>query len=123
MNYATEADSLEKEMQDGYPKCIGLLSRIENIRKKLITAKIVQPDRKVLNAQVIVEEVLKNSQIIKGVSYYLGYPLARGVLEKYGLSGIRFTLENALALKAEYFSNPEAYLVTLEMMRSKQMED
>lgn len=123
MNYTTEANTLEKEMHDGYPKCIGLLSRVENIRKNLVPAKIVQPDHEVLNTQVIVEEILKNSQIIKGVSYYLGYPLARVVLKKYGLSGIRFSLENALVLKAEYFSNPESYIATLELMPSKQIEE
>jgi hypothetical protein len=53
----------------------------------------------------------------------LGYPLAKVVLEKYGLSGIRFSLENALVLKAEYFSNPESYIATLELMPSKQIEE
>ena len=119
MNYATEAAILEEELQEGYTKCSGLLSRIENIRKNVMTSKVIQLDSKVLDEQVIVEEVLKNSQIIKGVSYYLGYPLARVVLEKYGLYGIRFIVENALPLKAEYFSNPESYLVTLDKILSK----
>ncbi len=123
MNYATEAAILEKEMQEGYTKCLGLLSRVENIRKNVMTSNIIQLDCKVLDAQVIVDEVLKNSQIIKGVSYILGYPLARVVLEKYGLNGVRFILENALPLKAEYFSNPESYLATLDKIYSKRMEE
>jgi hypothetical protein len=55
-------------------------------------------------------KTLKWSQIIKGVSYYLGYPLANAVLEKHGIEGVRFAIENHPPLKAEYFANPQTYL-------------
>ena len=61
-------------------------------------------------------KILKWSQIIKGVSYYLGYPLARAVLEKYGVKGVKFALEKHPPTKAQYFANPQAYLTQLEKL-------
>jgi hypothetical protein len=115
MNYEAEAASLEMELQAGYPKCIGLLSRIENVNKSALTSKTVQPNWEAGEVQRIFEEVLKDAQIIKVISYYLGYPLAKTILEKQGLKGIRYALENTSPpLKAENFVNPRAYRFTLE---------
>ena len=114
MNYESEAASLETELLAGYPKCIGLLSRIQNISKIAVTPKTIQPDQQ-RDAQRIIEGVLKNAQIIKGVSYYVGYPLAKTILEKQGLRGIRYAFGNtASPLTAKNFANPQSYLFTVE---------
>jgi len=116
MDYETEAASLEKELQTGYPKCVGLLFYIENARK---TGEYVEKDQirhQALDEGKLAKEVLRSSQIIKGVSYYLGYPLAKAVLEKYGIEGVRFAIENHPPLKAQYFANPQTYLTLLEKM-------
>ena len=108
MGYQTEVASLEKELQEGYLKCIGLLSHIENTRNS------GEIHREATDAEKLTREVIRNSQIIKGVAYYLGYPLAEAVLENYGIEGIRFALENNPPLKARYFTNPRTYLPLLE---------
>lgn len=116
MGYETEAASLEKELQTGYPKCIGLLFYIENTRK---SEKLIEKDRiryQALDEEKLVKEVLRSSQIIKGVSYYLGHPLAKAVLEKYGIEGVKFAIENLPPLKAQYFANPQTYLNLLEKL-------
>jgi hypothetical protein len=69
-----------------------------------------------VDEEKLVKEALKWSQIIKGVSYYLGYPLARAVLEKYGVKGVKLALEKHPPLKAQYFANPQAYLTLLEKL-------
>ena len=61
-------------------------------------------------------KILKWSQIIKGVSYYLGYPLARAVLEKYGVEGVKIALEKHPPTEAQYFANPQVYLTQLEKL-------
>jgi hypothetical protein len=116
MSYETEAASLEKELQTGYPKCIGLLFYIENARK---SGEYIEKDRihyQALDEEKLAKEVLRSSQIIKGVSYYLGHPLAKAVLEKYRIEGVRFAIENHPPLKAQYFANPQTYLTLLEKL-------
>jgi ABC-type Zn uptake system ZnuABC Zn-binding protein ZnuA len=46
----------------------------------------------------------------------LGYPLARAVLEKYGVKGVKLALEKHPPTKAQYFANPQAYLTQLEKL-------
>ena len=114
MSHEAEVESLENELQAGYPKCIGLLSHIENARKSRAPVETALEGCNTLNEQKLVKEVLKSSQIIKGVSYYLGYPLAKAVLEKYGIQGVRFSLESDPPLEAQYFESPQKYLAKLE---------
>ena len=40
-----------------------------------------------LDKQKLVKSVLRSSQIIKGVSYYLGYTIAKAVLRSMELKG------------------------------------
>jgi len=120
MGYEIEVASLEKELQIGHSKCINLLFDVDNARRSQegIRKVRMRPDYERCIAPVgeekLVKEVLKWSQIIKGVSYYLGYPLARAVLEKYGVKGVKLALEKHPPLKAQYFANPQAYLTLLE---------
>ena len=86
----------------------------------IITAN--KKEGKISDITVIFEQVLKHAQIIKGVSYYLGYPLAVKIMEKFGLDGIRLTLQSAVPLKAEYFVNPELCLNELGIILPEQME-
>ena len=111
MGYETDVESLEKELQEGYMKCIDLLSYTENARMNGDTR------RQELDEEQLAKEVLRSSQIIKGVAYYLGYPLAKTILENCGIEGVRSALENNPPLKAEYFANPRTYLQLLEKLK------
>jgi hypothetical protein len=108
MGFESEVASLEKELQEGYNKCVGLLSYIE----KKIT--IIEIHSETTDSKQLTAEVLKSFQIIKGVAYYLGYPLAKTVLENYGIEGITFLLQNNPPLKAQYFADPKKYLTLLK---------
>jgi hypothetical protein len=115
MGYEIEVASLEKELQIGHSKCINLLFDVDNAKRsqKGIRKVRMRPDYERRIAPVGEEKLIKTlkwSQIIKGVSYYLGYPLANAVLEKHGIEGVRFAIENHPPLKAEYFANPQTYL-------------
>lgn len=121
MGYEIEVASLEKELQIGHSKCINLLFEVDNARRSQegIGKVRMRPDYERRMAPVDerkLVKILKWSQIIKGVSYYLGYPLARAVLEKYGVKGVKFALEKHPPTKAQYFANPQAYLTQLEKL-------
>jgi len=117
-----KAASLEKELQIGHSKCIDLLFDLDNAKKNVESVEKNQPsvDEKRQRTQPAnekkVKEILKISQIIKGLSYYLGYPLAKAVMEKYGIKGAKLALEKCPPLKAQYFANPQAYLTQLEKL-------
>lgn len=121
MGYEIEVASLEKELQIGHSKCINLLFDVEKARRsqKGIRKVRMRPDYERRIAPVGEEKLIKTlkwSQIIKGVSYYLGYPLAKAVLEKYGVKGVKLALEKHPPLKAQYFANSQAYLTQLEKL-------
>jgi len=121
MGYEIEVASLEKELQIGHSKCINLLFEVDNARRNQegIGKVRMRPDYERRMAPVDERKLIKTlkwSQIIKGVSYYLGYPLARAVLEKYGVKGVKLALEKHPPLKAQYFANPQAYLTQLEKL-------
>ena len=112
--FATEAGALEKELQVGYPKCIGLLSSLENARKSWERVEMNQLGSHPLYQIRKTIEILRTAQIIKGVSYYIGYPVAKAVLEKYGIQGLRVAIETNPPLKTQYFVNPQTYLAIFE---------
>jgi hypothetical protein len=120
MGYEIEVASLEKELQIGHSKCINLLFEVDNARSQEGIRKVrMRPDyegRVTPGDEEKLIKALKWSQIIKGVSYYLGYPLAKAVLEKYGVKGVKFALEKHPPLEARYFANPQAYLTQLEKL-------
>jgi hypothetical protein len=121
MGYETEVASLEKELQIGHSKCINLLFDVSNARRSQegIGKIRMRPDYERRITPVGEEELIKTlkwSQIIKGVSYYLGYPLARAVLEKYGVKGVKIALEKHPPTEAQYFANPQTYLTQLEKL-------
>jgi len=107
-----KAESLEKELRIGHSKCIDLLFDLDNAKKNVGRAEKNQP----VNEKELIKEILKNSQIIKGLSYYLGYPLAKAVIEKYGIKGAKLALQKYPPLKAQYFANPQTYLTKLEKL-------
>jgi len=118
-----KAASLERELQIGHSKCIDLLFDLDNAKKNTESVEKNQPrvDEKrqrtqPVNEKKLVKEILKISQMIKGLSYYLGYPLAKAVVEKYGIKGAKLALEKCPPLKAQYFANPQAYLTQLEKL-------
>jgi len=112
-----KAASLEKELQIGHSKCIGLLFDLDNAKKNVESVEKRQRTQPV-NEKKLIKEILKISQTIKGLSYYLGYPLAKAVVERYGIKGAKLVLEKCPPLKAQYFANPQAYLTELEKLKT-----
>jgi len=117
------AASLEKELQTEHSKCIDVLfdldnakRNIERIEKNQIRLGEKRQRIQEMDEEKLVKKVLRSSQIIKGLSYYLGYPLAKAVVEKYGIEGVKLALEKYPPLKAQYFANPRAYLTRLEKL-------
>jgi len=120
-----KAASLEKELQIGHSKCIDVLFDLDNAKRNIERIEKTQTrlDEKrqriqAIDEEKLVKEVLRSPQIIKGLSYYLGYPLAKAVIEKYGIKGAKFALEEYPPLKAQYFANPQAYLTQLENLKT-----
>jgi len=118
-----EVASWENELQTGHSKCIGLLSCIDNARKSeelLKEDQMRQPyerrGTKAMYGLKLVKEILRSSQIIKAVSYYLGYPVAKVVLEKYGIEGLKLAIEKNPPLKAQYFADSQTYQTELEII-------
>jgi len=103
--------SLEKELYVGHSKCIDVLFDLDNAKKN---AENVEKNQITVDEKKLIKKTLQISQIIKGLSYYLGYPLAKAVMEKYGIKGAKLALEKYSPLKAQYFANPQAYLIQLE---------
>lgn len=121
MGYESEVTSLERELLTGHAKSIAFLLAIENGRRgKRASETEMAPQggkRRIpaaTNDDNLVKEVFRGSQIIKGLSYYLGYPVAKAVLERYGIKGVKLALEKSPPLKARYFANPREYLTLLE---------
>ncbi len=114
LGYETEVTSLEKELQTGCSKCVDLLFYIEHARRDTKGLEKDKMSHQVNDEQELAKGVLRSSQVIKGVSYYLGYTIAKDVLEKYGIEGVKFAMEKYPPLKAEYFANPQIYLIFLE---------
>lgn len=117
----TRVAHLEKELQAGHTKCMGLLFALDNVKKTIERlnkdATGLEDERYKTQPEgerKLIHKILRASQVIKGVSYYLGYPLAKAVIEKYGIEGVKLALEKYPPLKAEYFADPQAYLALLE---------
>lgn len=115
--------SLEEELEMGHSKCINLFFDLDNAKKNLESAEKKRPQvgekrqrTQTVNEEKLVKETLRITQIIKGLSYYLGYPLAKAVLEKYGIKGAKLALEEYPPTKAQYFADPQAYLTMLEKL-------
>jgi hypothetical protein len=122
--YASDTASLEKELLIGHAKCVKLLFALET-RRSTESAKKAEMhlqcegyQSQEINADNLVKELFKCSQIIKGLSYYLGYPLAKAVLEKYGIDGVKIASEKSPPLEARYFATPEDYLALLEELQA-----
>lgn len=116
--------SLERELQMGHSKCIDLLVDLDIAKKNIESAEKNRPRvgekrrrTQTVNEKKLVEETLRISQIIKGLSYYLGHPLAKAVFEKYGIKGAKLAIEKYPPLKAQYFANPQTYLTRLEKLK------
>ena len=121
----TSINLLEKEYKKQHSKHIGLLFDLEKTRKKIGDSETAATgqDTQYLTTQVtegkkLVMEAIRNAHIIKGVSYYLGYPLAKAFLDKYGIKKINTALEKTPPFKAQYFAEPHTYLTLLESQLS-----
>jgi len=110
--------SWEKELQTGYSKCKVLLYYMDNFRDSLKENQLnpVKDRKREDTADELepIKKILRTSQVVKGLSYFLGYPLAKSVLEKYGIRGIKVALEEYPPLRGQYFTDPQTYQVELE---------
>jgi hypothetical protein len=121
--YGVETASLEKELLIGHSKCIKLLFALESIRSVERARKAEEHLQREggqgqeINAESLAKEFFRDSQVIKGLSYYLGYPLAKAVLERYWIKGVKIALEKSPPLEARYFATPEEYVALLEELQ------
>ena len=122
--YGLETAPQEKELLIGYSKCMKLLFALESKRstergkKAEMHLQCEGCQSQEINAENLLKDLFKCSQIIKGLSYYLGYPLAKAVLEKYWIEGVKIALEKSPPLEAKYFATPEDYLALLEELQA-----
>jgi len=119
-DFERKAASLERELLIGHSKCIDLLFNFDSTKKNVGSLENNQlqvegKEQKVqgIDEKKLAKEILRISQMIKGLSYYLGYPLAKAILEKYGIKGAKVALEYP-PVKAKYFADPQTYLTQLE---------
>lgn len=121
--YGVDTLSLEKELLVGHSKCIKLLFALESIRSVERARKAEEHLQREggqgqeINAESLAKEFFRDSQVIKGLSYYLGYPLAKAVLEKYWIKGVKIALEKSPPLEARYFATPEEYVALYEELQ------
>lgn len=118
MGFEKETASIDEELKTGHSKCIRLLFDLNSVRKKAESVQERRSIQQVDDEEKLAREILKISQIIKGLSYYMGYPLAKAVMERYGIKGVKLALERHPPLEAEYFANPQAYLTKLEKLNT-----
>ena len=122
----TYVNSLEKELEKQHLKCIDLLFDLERIREDIGETETVAMGLDAASSAAKVDEVkklvmtttLRNSHIIKGASYCLGYSLAKAFIERYELKEVEAVLELCPPFKAEHFSNPHMYL---QLLKSKNL--
>jgi len=113
--FKAEIAALEQELETGHSKYVDVLSHLGKTTRS--TGKDLAGEkrkRQVTDGKKLIEETLVSFQVMKGISYYVGYPLAKAVLEEYGMKGVKVALEKCPPDKAEYFSNTQAYLTMLE---------
>jgi len=122
-DFEMKAASLENELEIGHSKCIDALFDLDKPKRTLDNKEKNQTglSEKIQKIQVtdgkkLLKETLRSFQMIKGISYYLGYPLAKAVLERHGIEGVRLALEKYPPNKTQYFANPHAYLAWLEKL-------
>lgn len=116
-----EVDALERELLKQYSKCFGLLLDLEKTRRSIEDAVTTTTDldttdhaARIIEEMKLVIKTLRNSHMIKGVSYYLGYPLAKAFIERYGLEEVKTALEHCPPFKTEHLSHPHTYLQLLQ---------
>ena len=115
--------SIEKELQQGHSNWIGVLFDLENMRKGVENQNnlmyLKKDERtKFGDERELITHILKTSQMIKSISYHLGYPIAKEILDKHGIEGIKAALRNP-PLRAEYFVDPSTYISSLEIRKDK----
>lgn len=116
-----KVESIEKELQQGHSKCIGILFELEKSKLGVGSQNSSMYPKGDETAKLgyereLVTRILKSSQAIKSVSYHLGYPIAKEIIDKHGIEGIKAALKNP-PLKAEYFVDPSKYISSLEIKK------
>jgi len=114
--YENMVTLIENELQQGHSKWIGYLLELENSKlggiQKTSIFFIEDEIAKIEDERELVSRILKNFLALKSVSYHLGYPLAKEIIEKHGIEGVRAAYKNP-PLKAEYFIEPSKYISSL----------
>ena len=121
----TMLHSEHKEKVSGYAedlltehsKWAGTLLKIDDLQSEVMRTENKIPiktanasleyERKVLN------QFISYSQLLKSVSYPLGYPLAKEVLDNFGLDGLRVAIMSPPS-KPAHFIDPSLYIPNLK---------
>ena len=117
------ADSIEKELQHGHKKWVDILIDLENLEKGVKNQNIfVHPKKdekeRLRDVEGLVIHILRGFQMIKSISYHLGYPIAKEILDEHGIEGIKAALKNP-PLRAEYFVHPPKYISLLKIQKRR----
>jgi hypothetical protein len=110
---------IEKELLQGHSKLIGILFDIENMTDGIDNYNCSVSLKKdgiatVEDKREPIQTLLKRCQVVKSISYHLGYPIAKEIIDEHGIEGIKIALGNP-PLRAEYFVEPSEYVSSLEM--------
>jgi len=116
-------ESLEKELRQGHSKWICILFDLENMKlgvENQNSSMFTKKDEiaKLEDERELINRILKSSQAIKSISYHLGYPIAKEIIDKHGIEGIKAALKNP-PLRAEYFVEPSTYISSLEIKEAE----
>jgi hypothetical protein len=111
--------SIEMELKKGYGEWVGILQAIENMKvdnenhRKYLSQTIDRSGR-IEYEKKLLTDIVKTSQVIKCFSYHLGYPIAKGIVDQYGIEGIKAAFKDP-PLKAKYFLDPSTYISSLDI--------
>ena len=115
--------SIERELLQGHSNWIGILFDLDNMKKGVENQNNSMFSKKDAGAKLeaereLITRILRSAQIIKSISYHLGYPIAKEIINKHGIEGIKAALKNP-PLRAEYFVDPSNYILSLEIKKEK----
>jgi len=115
--YKEKVSGYAEDLLTEHSKWAGTLIKIDDLQSEVVrmenknhirTANAsLEYERKVLN------RFISYSQLLKSVSYPLGYPLAKEVLDNFGIDGLRVAIMSPPS-KPAHFIDPSLYIPNLK---------
>ena len=114
--YKEKVSGYAEDLLIEHSKWAGTLLKIDDLQSEVMKTEktpirtanaSLEYERKVLN------RFISYSQLLKSVSYPLGYPLAKEVLDNFGLDGLRVAIMSPPS-KPAHFIDPSLYIPNLK---------